>query len=74
MLQEFFNGKKPNKSINPDEFVAYGAVAHDRINAYGFILGNNDQQIIMNPTLEDVLYLTYHLSFPFNFRSEDVLL
>ena len=25
MLQEFFNGKEPNKSINPDEAVAYGA-------------------------------------------------
>ena len=25
MVQEFFNGKEPNKSINPDEAVAYGA-------------------------------------------------
>ena len=27
MVQEFFNGKEPNKSINPDEAVAYGAAA-----------------------------------------------
>lgn len=25
MITEFFNGKEPNKSINPDEAVAYGA-------------------------------------------------
>jgi heat shock protein 1/8 len=25
MIQDYFNGKEPNKSINPDEAVAYGA-------------------------------------------------
>jgi len=25
MLKDFFNGKEPNRSINPDEAVAYGA-------------------------------------------------
>lgn len=25
LLQEYFNGKEPNRSINPDEAVAYGA-------------------------------------------------
>jgi heat shock protein 1/8 len=25
MVQEFFNGREPNRSINPDEAVAYGA-------------------------------------------------
>jgi len=25
LITEFFNGKEPNKSINPDEAVAYGA-------------------------------------------------
>merc|ERR1719160_668641 len=25
LIQEFFNGKEPNRSINPDEAVAYGA-------------------------------------------------
>jgi len=24
-VQEYFNGKEPNRSINPDEAVAYGA-------------------------------------------------
>ena len=28
MVQEFFNGKEPNRSINPDEAVAYGAAIH----------------------------------------------
>lgn len=25
MSQDFFNGKEPNRGINPDEAVAYGA-------------------------------------------------
>ena len=25
MIKEFFNGKEPNRGINPDEAVAYGA-------------------------------------------------
>ncbi|KAJ1467314.1 heat shock protein 70 family, partial [Baffinella frigidus] len=29
LLQEFFNGKELNKSINPDEAVAYGAAVQD---------------------------------------------
>ncbi|KAK1320324.1 Heat shock cognate 70 kDa protein [Acorus calamus] len=28
LLQEFFNGKEPRKSINPDEAVAHGAAVH----------------------------------------------
>merc|ERR1711871_1433719 len=31
MLQEFFNGKEPCRSINPDEAVAYGAAAQAAI-------------------------------------------
>merc|ERR1712227_48820 len=31
MLQEFFNGKEPCKSINPDEAVAYGAAVQAAI-------------------------------------------
>ncbi len=31
MLKEFFNGKEPNKSINPDEAVAYGATVQAAI-------------------------------------------
>merc|ERR1712154_414063 len=29
LLQDFFNGKELNKSINPDEAVAYGAAVQD---------------------------------------------
>lgn len=31
MLKEFFNGKEPNRSINPDEAVAYGAAVQAAI-------------------------------------------
>ena len=31
MLQDFFNGKELNKSINPDEAVAYGAAVQVRL-------------------------------------------
>ena len=31
MLKEFFNGKEPSKSINPDEAVAYGATVQSAI-------------------------------------------
>ena len=31
LLQEFFNGKEPNKSINPDEAVAFGATVQAAI-------------------------------------------
>merc|ERR1719420_2853669 len=31
LLQQFFNGKKPNRSINPDEAVAYGATVQAAI-------------------------------------------
>lgn len=31
MVQEFFNGKEPNRSINPDEAIAYGAAVQAAI-------------------------------------------
>jgi len=31
MIQEFFGGKEPNRSINPDEAVAYGAAVQAAI-------------------------------------------
>lgn len=31
MITEFFNGKEPNRSINPDEAVAYGAAVQAAI-------------------------------------------
>jgi len=40
MIQEFFNGKEPNKSINPDEAVAYGAAVQGAI-----LVGEGSSQI-----------------------------
>ena len=31
LLSDFFNGKEPNKGINPDEAVAYGAAVQGGI-------------------------------------------
>jgi L1 cell adhesion molecule like protein len=31
LLKDYFNGKEPNKSINPDEAVAYGAAVQAAI-------------------------------------------
>ena len=31
LIKDFFNGKEPNKSINPDEAVAYGAAVQAAI-------------------------------------------
>lgn len=31
MIKEFFNGKEPNRYINPDEAVAYGAAIQGAI-------------------------------------------
>jgi heat shock protein 1/8 len=31
MIQDYFNGKEPNRSINPDEAVAYGAAVQAAI-------------------------------------------
>merc|ERR1711968_5933 len=46
LLKEFFNGKEPNKGINPDEAVAYGAAVQG-----GILSGVEDE------TTKDILLL-----------------
>lgn len=50
MLKDFFNGKEPNRGINPDEAVAYGAAVQ------GGILSGDDQ--LKDNILLDVTPLT----------------
>ena len=52
LLQNFFNGKELNKSINPDEAVAYGAAVQ------GAILTGDESDIVKDMLLIDVTPLS----------------
>jgi L1 cell adhesion molecule like protein len=51
LVQDFFNGKEPCKSINGDEAVAYGATIHA-----GFLMGNKKHDSLLR--LNDVTPLS----------------
>jgi len=52
LIKDYFNGKEPNKGINPDEAVAYGA------SVQGGILGGESSEAINDIVLIDVTPLT----------------
>jgi len=52
MIQEFFNGKEPCRSINPDEAVAYGAAVQ------GAILSGEQHESVQSVVLLDVTPLS----------------
>lgn len=52
LIKEFFNGKEPNRGINPDEAVAYGAAVQ------GGILGGQASEETKDLLFIDVTPLT----------------
>ncbi|KAJ1286572.1 hypothetical protein BS78_03G363100 [Paspalum vaginatum] len=55
MLKDYFNGKEPNRGVNPDEAVAYGAAVQ------ASILGGHIDENHKNVTVLDVVPITLGL-------------
>ena len=49
MLKDFFNGKEPNRGINPDEAVAYGAAVQAGVLA-GHLAEDSQQILVLDVT------------------------
>eukprot|EP01025_Chloroclados_australasicus_P005511 TRINITY_DN1168_c0_g1_i1.p1 TRINITY_DN1168_c0_g1~~TRINITY_DN1168_c0_g1_i1.p1 ORF type:complete len:659 (+),score=128.91 TRINITY_DN1168_c0_g1_i1:384-2360(+) len=52
LIKDFFDGKEPNKGVNPDEAVAYGAAIQ------GGVLGGDSDETVSDILLLDVAPLT----------------
>ena len=52
MITDFFNGKEPSRSINPDEAVAFGAAV------WAAILNNSGSELLKDVLLLDVTPLS----------------